>query len=279
MQWWCAAVGVDWSWEWRAYPGVWLFILCVALLFPLLRRVAGTAGGDTRGRPVVYGLGVLALWIALDWPVGALGGGYLASLHMVQFLTIAYVASPLLLLGVPRGAFERLARNRAANAVLPGLTHPLIALVVFNLIVAATHLPAPTDFLMASQLGSFALDMVWLGGGLLFWWPVCATWPARPWMSPPVQVGYLAAQIIAGTPIFAYIAFADLPLYATYELAPRVHGISARTDQQTAGLLMKTMGMPSLLVASAIIFLRWAKRDEREDVAALEHAAGGGTAG
>ena len=31
MQWWCSAQGVAWSWEWRAYPGVWLFVLCIAL--------------------------------------------------------------------------------------------------------------------------------------------------------------------------------------------------------------------------------------------------------
>lgn len=275
MQWWCAAVGVDWSWEWRAYPGVWLFILLVALAFPALRRAVADDAGTAarRGRPVVYGLGTVVLWLALDWPIGALGGGYLASLHMVQFLMIAYIAAPLLLLGVPYGAFERLARNRVAATLLPPITHPLIALVLFNLMVAVTHLPAPTDFLMSSQLGSFVLDMAWLTGGFLFWWPICAPWPARTWMSPPVQVGYLAVQIIAGTPIFAVLAFADLPLYATYELAPRVNDISARADQQAAGMLMKTMGMPIMLTASAIIFLRWAKRAEREDLAGLDDVA------
>ena len=23
MQWWCAALGETWTWNWRAYPGVW----------------------------------------------------------------------------------------------------------------------------------------------------------------------------------------------------------------------------------------------------------------
>ncbi len=269
MQWWCAAVGTPWSWEWRPYPGVWLFILGVALLFPALRRIARrTAPGDelaARGRPVVYALGTVALWLTLDWPVGALGGGYLASVHMVQFLMIAYVVAPLLLLGTPRGAFERLTQKRIARAILTPLTHPLVTLVVFNALVAVTHLPGPTDFLMASQLGSFALDMLWLAGGLVFWWPVCAPVFTRAWMLPPAHVIYVWVQIIAGTPLFAALAFADLPIYATYELAPRVHDITARADQQAAGLLMKTMGMPIMLVATAIIFLSWAKRSERED--------------
>jgi len=266
MQWWCAAQDVDWSWAWRPYPGVWLFIAALAATYWVLRRAAG--GED--GRRWVWMLGVLTLWIALDWPVGALGGGYLASLHMVQFLMIAYIASPLLLAGAPRGAFERLGGTRFGRTVLPTLTHPLAALFIFNLIVALTHLPAPTDWLMASQLGSFALDMIWLGAGLLFWWPVCAPVPERRWMAPPVKVGYLGVQIIAGTPIFAYIAFAELPLYAVYELAPRVHGISARSDQQAAGMLMKVVGMPIMIVASAIIFLRWSREAERDELEARE---------
>ena len=31
MQWWCAAQGVPWSWTWRPYPGVWLFIAALAI--------------------------------------------------------------------------------------------------------------------------------------------------------------------------------------------------------------------------------------------------------
>ena len=30
MTWWCAASSEPWSWAWRAYPGVWLFIALLA---------------------------------------------------------------------------------------------------------------------------------------------------------------------------------------------------------------------------------------------------------
>ena len=33
-----------------------------------------------------FGLGVAILWGATDWPMGALGAGYLASVHMAQYL-------------------------------------------------------------------------------------------------------------------------------------------------------------------------------------------------
>ena len=31
MQFWCSASGAAWTWTWRAYPGVWLFVLLLAL--------------------------------------------------------------------------------------------------------------------------------------------------------------------------------------------------------------------------------------------------------
>ena len=43
MQWWCAALGEQWTWNWRAYPGVWLFVVAVA--------AAGLAGGRTATYP------------------------------------------------------------------------------------------------------------------------------------------------------------------------------------------------------------------------------------
>ena len=83
MQWWCAALGAPWVWRWRPYPGVWLFIALLGLAY---WRLAGR--GATRGQRLCFGAGLLVLWSALDWPLGALGGGYLASVHMVQFLLI-----------------------------------------------------------------------------------------------------------------------------------------------------------------------------------------------
>ena len=58
MQWWCAAVGVDWSWEWRAYPGVWLFILAVASIATWLFKQRESGPGrsvDIRRRPPASG--------------------------------------------------------------------------------------------------------------------------------------------------------------------------------------------------------------------------------
>ncbi|HEX7086263.1 MAG TPA: cytochrome c oxidase assembly protein [Vicinamibacterales bacterium] len=266
MQWWCSALGEAWEWTWRPYPGVWAFLALILAAYILVLRgtpAAATEARDRGTRAAVFGAAVAALWLVLDWPVGALGAGYLASAHMVQFLVIVLVAPPLLLYGVPAQAYRRLPPR--VIAVLRPITHPLVALILSNLLAFATHLPLVADRLLASQLGSFAIDVAWLAAGLLFWWPVAAPVPERPWFRGLSRIGYLGAQLIASKPLFIYLTFTTYPRYATYELAPRVLGITARADQQAAGLMMEIGGMLILLAAAGILLLRSTAGEEALD--------------
>ena len=264
MQWWCAAQGVPWTWRWQAYPGVWLFVLVLAGGYRLLRRRFPETDRP-RFRAWMFALGVAALWIALDWPVGALGAGYLASVHMVQYLLIALVAPPLLLVGLPRGFYAALGRGPAAPVVRT-LSHPIVAIALFVAAMAWTHWPPVVDTLMVTQSGSFLLDLIWLLSGIVFWWPVVAPVPDRGWFQEPGKVAYLIVATLVNTGVFAYLTFSPLPLYATYELAPPVSGLSTRDDQLLAGLLMKMGGAVVLWTAISVLFFRWYRRSESEDL-------------
>lgn len=286
MQWWCAAQSSAWTWSWQAYPGVWLFILAIGLAYWRRSRRwsrAGGADGDPaaasptagtglppRGRPAWFVAGLLCLWAALDWPIGALGAGYLAGVHMLQFVLIALVSPALLLLGIPPGRPDL--GRRTAMALKVG-SQPLIALILFNLIIIVTHLPAVVDSLMVSQLGSFAIDVLWLAGGILFWWPVVLDRPARPYFGYPMKIGYLILATIVNAGTFLYLTFSELPVYATYELAPPVYGLSARDDQRIAGILMKVGTVAVLWTAISVLFYRWYLRESVE----AQTTAGGGS--
>ena len=257
MQWWCSAQTAAWDWSWQAYPGVWLFIFVIALLFARVHRRTGSTPRE-RGW---FTLGLCLLWLALDWPIGALGAGYLASVHMLQYLLIALLAPAFLLLGVPREAYERLGRSGFARP-LRLTTQPLVALAVFSVVMYATHVPSVVDGLMASQAGSFVIDMAWLIGGIIFWWPVIAPVPARPGFPYPVRMGYLLVATVINTIPYGFLTFGELPFYGIYELAPPVTGISTREDQQIAGLLMKIGGGVILWTAITILFFQWFRREE-----------------
>lgn len=259
MQWWCSAQGLAWSWTWRPYLGVWIL---VALLVAGYVRLARRSGGVPPARAASFAAGVACLWAALDWPVGALAAGYLASVHMVQFLLVALVAPPLLLHSIPDPAWERLARRPRLVRALTPATRPLVASVVFNALVWLTHWPRVVDALMGSQAGSFAIDMLWILAGVFFWWPVVAPVPARERFGYPFKVAYLILATVANTGVFVYLTFTHLPVYATYELAPPIPWITAREDQQVAGLLMKMGGGAVLWTAIGVLFVRWFRAEE-----------------
>ena len=263
MQWWCSARGAPWDGSWQAYPGVWLFVIAVAAAFWTVRKPSdGQTVKPSNGQRLLLPLAVLLLWLTLDWPLGPLGAGYLAWIHSVQFLMLAMVVPPLLLLGVDRDRIRALlaARPRLEWTVRR-LTQPLFAMILFAVTMVLSHLPRIVDSLMATQVGAFALDLAWLAAGLVFWWPVIVRVPERAHFPPLVQMLYL----FFGTQPHLYIAMwllgADYPSYGTYELAPRITSLSAITDQQIAGALMLGFGATYVLGVITVLFFRRMARE------------------
>ena len=272
VQWWCSAQDLPWTWEWRPYPGVWLFVLAFAAAY-LAPQLRGRVPDDRTGVQRLAGFaGLATVWIALDWPVGALGGGYLASLHMVQYILLALVAPPLLVAGMPPATYAAIARRPWATRLVATLTHPIVAAVLFVATFLSTHTPRVADGLMATQAGAFALDFLWIATGVLFWWPLVGVPPGRRPLPPLGRIGTLIAGAVPHTPIAMWMILASYPLYGTFELAPRVYMFDARADQQLAGGIMLLAGGLYVLVMLSVIFLRWQGTGEERSRGAA-HAA------
>ena len=265
MSFWCSAQTVAWDGTWRPYVGIWLFVLLIAGSYALHARTLASEGAlPARGRHMQwFALGVLALWAGLDWPLGPLGAGYLASVHIVQFLLVGLIAPALMLLGLPPATYQRVARHPKLLGIVRELSSPLVALVIFNVGISVTHWPAVVDYLMATQLGAMTSDMLWFTFGLIFWWPVIAPVPERPQFSPLAKILYLAVNIVLVRPPVLIMLFAEHPVYATYELAPPIRGIFALEDQQFAGGIMKIGTSWILMIGISAVLYRWWK-EQRE---------------
>ncbi|MBK5189764.1 MAG: cytochrome c oxidase assembly protein, partial [Gemmatimonadaceae bacterium] len=221
------------------------------------RGVAPELAAST-GRRVGGWIGVLLVWLALDWPGGPLGSGYLASVHAVQFLALAMIAPPLLLRGADGGRVRALLeRNGVAAKVIRAVTTPLFAMLAFTLVMLATHAVGVVDTLMRTQFGAFALDLAWFLAGLAFWWPVVIDVPVRERFGPPMRMLYLFAGTQAHLYLSMWMLLAEYPAYGIYELAPRVTALSALEDQQVAGGLLLTIGGTYVLVVISVLFFRW----------------------
>jgi len=262
VTWWCAASTDPWSWSPRAYPGIWLFMGLLLVGYVLAWRLAPAVDSPTdRNRRWAFLGGWAVLWLSTDWPLGSLGAGYLATAHMTQYVLYTMAAAPLLVLGLPEWMLRRVLSKLRASRLVSLLARPLVAGLVFNVVLISTHAPITVDNLRTSQVGSFALDVAWLVSGLLLWLPVCGPL-AELKPSLPVRGVYLflAAGLVPMVP-GGFLTFSETPLYAVYELAPRVNGFDALDDQQAAGAIMKIGNLPLLWPVLAGLFVRWANQD------------------
>lgn len=258
MQFWCSASTKAWTWSWTAYPGVWLVVAIIAVTYARLTRDPAQAGTHR----ATGWLGVATIWLALDWPLGPLAAGYLASAHALQFLLVALIAPALLLLGAREGIIAWWAAGagaRPSGRVLNRVTAPLAAAVIFNLITVTTHVPAVVDTWMTSQLGAFAIDACWLLGGLAFWWPVVTGVPARAWFGGGSKLLYLFLGTIFHTGIAIAMLIRDYPMYGVYELAPPMSGLSALDDIKIAGGIMELAGSAIVFGVMTVMFFRWSR--------------------
>lgn len=271
VDWWCTATKEPWSWEWRAYPGIWMAVALLAVPFLLsLRRHRTETGerGITTRQKWQYGGGVVVFWLATDWPVGTLGAGYLASVHMLQWMLYTSVVAPLLLLGTPEWMAERFVARLRLDAVLRRISRPLVAGVFFNVVLVITHAPFVVDRLRVSAAGSIALDVAWVVSGLIVWLPIISPIRSLRSRSYPIKIVYLflAMGVLPMIP-GGFLTFATYPLYAIFELAPRATALSAANDQIIAGLLMKIGSIPVIWPVVGVMFVRWARQESAEDAA------------
>lgn len=258
VQWWCSAQGVRWTWKWRPYPGIWLMVLAIAGAYWRLSR-GGPRTSAARKRRALGWLGVVLAWVSLDWPLGPLAAGYLASAHAVQFLLLSMVVSPLLLLGIEPGMSVRPDPRGAGGWLLRFVTTPLVAGVLFNIVAITTHVPAVVDGLMVSQLGAFALDLSWLLSGLVLWWPVVLDMPRRrfPLM---LKIFYIFLATLVHSGIANVMLLADFPIYSIYQLAPPMQGVTAMTDLQIAGAVMLGGGLVISFSVMSLLFYRYVQQ-------------------
>ena len=92
---------------WQPHPDVWLLVALFAVGYALAMTRLGPRLAPTgtvvvtRFQVTSFAAGLLALWVASDWPIHDVAERYLFSVHMLQHVTYAMIAAPLMLIGTP----------------------------------------------------------------------------------------------------------------------------------------------------------------------------------
>ena len=244
-------------WRFQQHIEVWVLIVAVVASYTYAVRKIGprivtTGEVVTSKQLTAFIAGVLMLWLASDWPIHDISEEYLYSVHMFQHMMYSYFVPPLVLLATPYWLFDLIFSSSRSRRVINFLTKPVIAGVLFNLVIMITHIPALVNQSVSNGPLHYALHVLVITSSLLMWFSVCGPDKQRH-LSYGGKTIYLFLMSVVPTVPAAWLTFAEGAVYKHYDIAVRVWGLSVTTDQQVAGAIMKTGG--SIFLWSIIVFI------------------------
>ena len=231
-----ASPGSLWS-AWNLDPAVVIPIVLAAWIYARgLRRLwrhAGAGRAISRRRALAYAAGIAALAGALLSPLDA-AADVLFSVHMIQHLTLIFVAAPLLILGAPDVAFlwalparwrpgggrigVRLGRSLGGGVEVGPA--PLIVVLIATGVLWMWHLPLLYDLAVRNAALHWAEHASFLVTALMFWASVLRLRP-RDHSGNGLRILYASGMALQGSILGALITFAGRPLYADFKRSIR----------------------------------------------------------
>jgi putative membrane protein len=213
------------------------------------------------GQRVAFFSGLLVIFASLNGPLHDLSDYYLFSAHMVQHLLLSLAVPPLLLVGTPGWLLRPLVEHRVIGSIARAITRPIRCFVIFNVVIAAWHLPPLYNTAMAHHSVHIVQHLTFMAASVLMWWPFLSPLPELPRLAYPGQMLYCFLMVIPMSIVAIYIAMADHVLYPAYSAAPRIWDITPMSDQQIGGLIMWVPGGLLFYVVMTVVFFKWAGRD------------------
>jgi putative membrane protein len=248
---------ITWPLDLTVYAG----LLVLFLGHTLLARGAADA---TRRNTVYFLAGLATLWIALETPIDTISDHYLDSVHMLQHVLLAFIAPPLMLLGLSPSMAARIARIPGVRAV----TEPIPAQVLSAAVMIVWHLPPLYDATLYNEGMHVVEHLMFIASGLLLFWPIIdATSGQSRWrMSPGAKLVYILIATVPQDAIALALIFSRVPFYDFYTHVPRlIEGYTALIDQTIAGAVLMIFGKVTLAIAALAIFFRWFGAEQRAD--------------
>ena len=247
-------------WRYQAHPEVWLLVAFLIGAYIYVVRVLGPQVSDveqpvTRKNIVAFVAAIVFLWVGSDWPLHDLAEEYLYSMHMLQHMVLSYFVPPLALLATPEWLFRAIIGEGRAYRAVRWMSKPVIAGVLFNVVVMITHIPGLVNRSAANSPLHYSLHVILVSTAILMWIPICG--PAREFhMGYAGKMIYLFLMSVVPTVPAAWLTFAEGTVYKHYNIPIRVWGVSVETDQQLAGAIMKTGGAIYLWTIVIYMFFR-----------------------
>ena len=263
---------IEWT-RWTIHPSTVIGLAVLAALWFWRARAAETGRGETppsAPQTIAFLGGLLAIFASLNGPLHDLSDSFLFSAHMVQHLVLTLLVPPLLLVATPGWMLRPVLDVPVLGAIIRRVTRPIACFAIFNVVVAAWHLPPLYNAAVAVHSIHIAQHLMFMAAAVLMWWPYLSRLPELPRLSYPGQMLYSFLMVIQMSIVSIYIAMADEVLYPAYASAPRVWAISPMQDQMIGGLIMWIPGGLFFYGVMSVVFFKWVARGAGDDTASAQ---------
>ena len=237
-------------------------LVVVALWY--LRGVLRLAKRDrrwSRGRIAAFLAGLVMVELALGSSVATLAMSQFPS-HIAQHLLLMVVAPPLLALGAPMTLALQTSRRPVKRALLRALhskpfavlSHPISTFFLYYLSMAAFFLTPALGYAMDHMWLMDLVNLGFLGGATLFWWPMVGLDPIPRWnMSPGLKL----INLLIGVPFESFLGIALMmmatPAAPMYTLA----------STHLGGSVLWVASELATAAALVPVFAQWSRADAR----------------
>jgi putative membrane protein len=231
---------------------------------------AGVTNSPSTGQRAAFYTALALIFLSLNGWIHDLSDYYLFSAHMVQHLVLTLVAPPLLIMGTPGWMLRPALAWRGVGPLARAITTAPAAFLIFNVVLAAWHLPPMYGLAMAHHPVHIAQHLCFMVGATLMWWPVLSPLPELPRLSYPAQMLYLFLLTIPMSIVAVCIVYARSLLYPAYAAAPRIWGITPMQDQMIGALIMWIPGGLFFFVIISVVFFRWQQEGGEDSTASAQ---------
>jgi putative copper resistance protein D len=256
--------------RWQAGPFSLLVVATlVALAYWYLRadwRLAARGRRWPTSRTVAFMTGLVAVDAALQSPVATFTSTYFQA-HVIQHLLLMVVAPPLLALGAPSTLLLQSSSRKTKRrwlAVLRSrpfalLSHPIPVWFLYFGFMFAFFLSSLINLAMHHMALMDVINVIFLAGGCLYWWPMVAADPIVHWR---MGHGARMVNVLLGGPPEVILGLAILsartPIASMYSLS----------STHAGGALLWVSTEFATIGGFIPIFWQWVQSDQRAAVRA-----------
>ena len=263
---------------WSFTPGPLLVLILAGAGYLLAaRRVTRTHPTQpwSRRHTAFFFGGIAVVVVAILGPVGSLDDAFFWA-HMTQHILLMMLAAPLLLLGEPvllvlrvsnRDFRQRIAIPVLRSRIVRFMTHPVVSWLIFAGVLIGAHFTRFFEYALEHDVvHNYVEHPLYLGAGLLYFYPLLGTNPGASAMPPFAKVVSLFLMMVPEVMVGFAIYTAGAVLYPHYlGVEDRPWGPStALADQRLGGALMWSSSMLFDVIWICVAVAAWIRAEEHK---------------